>query len=129
MALSDVGKTGFSASGPRLMLLALACALLFALNACGSGEDSSPSTVRATEGPTVVLEDFEFAPEALTVGAGDSVAWLWNDGTVSHDVKGEGFQSEVMSEGTFSHRFDEPGTYEYACTLHPNMTGTIEVTR
>jgi plastocyanin len=37
--------------------------------------------------------------------------------------------SRHVSEGTFHHRFDEPGTYDYVCTLHPNMTGTIEVTR
>jgi plastocyanin len=34
-----------------------------------------------------------------------------------------------MTEGTFSHRFTQPGTYDYLCTLHPNMTGVIEVTR
>ena len=28
----------------------------------------------------------------------------------------------------FPHRFDQPGTYKYRCTLHPNMTGVIEVT-
>jgi plastocyanin len=43
-------------------------------------------------------------------------------------VVGDGFRSDTRSDGTFSHRLDEPGTYEYACTLHPNMTGTIEVT-
>ena len=53
---------------------------------------------------------------------------MWNDGAVQHDVSGEDFHNEVMSEGTFRHRFDEPGTYDYVCTLHPNMTGTIEVT-
>jgi plastocyanin len=31
--------------------------------------------------------------------------------------------------GTFGHRFDQPGSYRYLCTLHPNMTGVIEVTR
>jgi plastocyanin len=44
-------------------------------------------------------------------------------------VSGDDFASEVMSEGTFRNRFDDPGTYDYVCTLHPNMTGTIEVTR
>jgi plastocyanin len=33
-----------------------------------------------------------------------------------------------MAEGTFSHRFTKPGSYDYLCTLHPNMAGTIEVT-
>jgi plastocyanin len=44
-------------------------------------------------------------------------------------VAGDDFQSEIISEGSFTHTFDEPGTYDYACTLHPNMRGTIEVTR
>jgi plastocyanin len=58
-----------------------------------------------------------------------TVTWVWNDGAIAHDVKGDGFRSEVMAEGTFGHRFAQPGTYDYVCTLHPNMTGTIEVTR
>ena len=64
----------------------------------------------------------------LEVEAGLTVTWTWNDGSIGHDVVGEDFRSEVMSEGMFSHRFDESGTYDYACSVHPNMTGTIEVT-
>jgi plastocyanin len=29
--------------------------------------------------------------------------------------------------GTYSHTFNTPGTYDYLCTLHSNMTGTITV--
>jgi plastocyanin len=69
-----------------------------------------------------------YTPETLTVQAGATVTWVWNDGAIAHDVKGDGFRSQVISEGTFSHRFGQPGTYAYVCTLHPNMTATIEVT-
>jgi Cupredoxin-like domain len=78
--------------------------------------------------PTVTIEDIAFVPEVIKVEAGDTVTWIWNDGAVAHDVAGDDFRSEVMSEGTFSYRFDEPGSYDYVSTLHPNMTGTIEVT-
>jgi len=122
------GRGGFTIPRP-LMLVALAGFVALALSACGTGDASEPATTADTEGPSVVIEDLAFEPEALEVEAGDTVTWTWNDGTVSHDVKGDDFQSEVISEGTFQQRFDEPGTYDYVCTLHPNMTGTIEVTR
>jgi plastocyanin len=120
-------RSGFLA--PRhLVLAALLGLIALALSACGTGDASEPTTASDTEGPSVVIEDLAYEPDALTIEAGETVTWTWNDGTVEHDVKGDDFQSEVMSEGTFSQRFDEPGTFDYLCTLHPNMTGTIEVT-
>jgi plastocyanin len=33
-----------------------------------------------------------------------------------------------MNEGdTFQQTFKEAGKYDYVCTVHPNMTGTVEV--
>jgi plastocyanin len=118
--------------GRRLGLLALAGLLAVALGACSSGSASEsedpPAAADTTGGPTVTIQDMAYSPATLTVGTGDTVTWVWRDGAIAHDVKGDGFQSKVQSEGTFSHRFSQPGTYEYLCTLHPNMTGTIEVT-
>ena len=113
----------------RLVLAALTGLIALTLGACGTGDASETTAAPETEGPSVVIEDLAFEPEALKIEAGDTVTWTWNDGAISHDVSGADFQSEVMSEGTFQHRFDESGTYEYVCTLHPNMTGTIEVTK
>jgi plastocyanin len=100
-----------------------------ALSACGEGDASTAATTYDTNGSAVVIRDLAFEPETLTVEAGDTVTWSWEDGAIDHDVVGDGFRSDVMSEGTFRHRFDEPGTYAYECTLHPNMTATIEVSR
>jgi plastocyanin len=119
----------FAFINPGLKLAAVVGILALALAACGAGDTSTSEAAADTDGPTVVIEDLAFEPETLTVEAGDTVTWGWNDGAVQHDVKGDDFQSEIMSEGTFRHSFDEPGTYVYVCTLHPNMTGTIEVTR
>jgi plastocyanin len=127
--ISGERNGGFVSTHPRLTLAALVGFLALALSACGTGDASTPATAADTDGPTVAIEDLAFGPETLTVEAGDTVTWVWKDGVIAHDVAGDDFQSEVMSEGTFSHRFDEPGTYDYVCTLHPNMTGTIEVTR
>ena len=132
-ALANSSRGGrnirFAFINPRLKLAAAVGILALALSACGTGDASTSEAAADSDGPTVVIEDLAFEPEPLTVEVGDTVTWVWNDGGVEHDVSGDDFKSEVMSEGTFRHRFDEPGTYEYVCTLHPNMTGTIEVTR
>jgi plastocyanin len=113
----------------QLMLVALIGLIALALSACGTGDAATPATGDDNDArPTVVIDDLAFSPETLTIEAGDTVTWTWRDGAIDHDVSGDDFQSEVISEGTFRHRFNEPGTYEYICTLHPNMTGTIEVT-
>jgi plastocyanin len=116
---------------PRRVLAALAGLLVLALSACGtSGATSSTTAPPANQvGPTVTIQDLAYTPETLMVQAGATVTWIWRDGAIAHDVKGDDFRSQVISEGTFRHRFDQPGTYEYVCTLHPNMTGTIDVTR
>jgi plastocyanin len=116
--------------GP-LRLVGLAGLLALALSACGSGEaaQAPPAAADNDGGSTVTIQDLAYTPETLSVAAGATVTWVWRDGAIAHDVKGDGFQSKVMTEGTFRHRFDQPGSYDYLCTLHPNMTGTIEVTR
>ena len=115
----------------RLILAALAGLLALALSACGSGKAAEAPLAPADNngGPTVTIKDLAYTPASLTVAAGATVTWVWRDGAIAHDVKGDGFHSKVISEGTFSHRFTQPGTYKYRCTLHPNMTATIEVTR
>jgi plastocyanin len=117
--------------GRRLVLLVLAGLLALALGACGSGKaaEAPPAATDNNAGPTVTIQDLAYTPATLTVPAGTTVTWVWRDGAIAHDVNGDGFKSTVMTEGTFRHRFTQPGSYPYRCTLHPNMTATIEVTR
>jgi plastocyanin len=112
-----------------LRLVVLAGVLALALSACGTSGATTTTPPADQAGPTVAIEDLAYTPERLTVPAGATVTWAFRDGAVAHDVKGPGFKSTVMAEGTFRHRFTQPGSYDYLCTLHPTMTGTIEVTR
>jgi plastocyanin len=114
---------------PRRILVALVGLLALALSACSTSDAATDAPAADPGGPTVTIKDLAYTPKTLTVPAGATVTWVWRDGAIAHDVKGDGFRSKVIAEGTFGHRFDQPGTYEYVCTLHPNMTGTIEVTR
>jgi plastocyanin len=119
--------------GRQVVLVALAGLLALALSACGSSgattTGDTPAAADTNGGPTVTIKDLAYTPQTLTVAAGATVTWVWQDGAIAHDVRGDGFKSKVMAKGTFRHRFSQPGTYQYLCTLHPNMTGTIEVTR
>jgi plastocyanin len=108
----------------------LAVLLLVTLAACGSdGSDASDEVAaEAVAGEaTVVLKDMQFQPDVVTVDAGTTVTWVWDDGSVRHNVVADQFESEIQTEGTFTHTFEEPGEYPYVCTLHPNMTGTVIV--
>jgi hypothetical protein len=68
-----------------------------------------------------------FSPAVVTIAPGDSVSWRNGDFAV-HDVRGTGFASPPINRfGTFTQRFDTPGTYSYVCSLHPFMTGTVNV--
>jgi plastocyanin len=95
--------------------------------ACSAGEDLSAATP-VTGVTEVVVKNMKYSPAVIEVPAGTTVTWRFQDSGTPHDVKGDGFQSEVMREGTFSHTFSTPGTYDYKCTLHSQMTGRVIVT-
>jgi plastocyanin len=117
-------------SRPRvvpLWLLVLVLTITSAACRGGSGEqaaDAAPVT-GVTE---VVAKDLRFQPPAIQVDAGTEVTWRLDDGSVPHNVKGDGFASKNQAKGTFTHRFGQPGEYRYTCTLHAGMDGRVVVT-
>ena len=116
--------------------VALAVLTVALLGACGDGDqesgssDTTATTVADGNEPgAVVLKGNQYRPERISVSVGDTVTWQWNDGQIPHDVNGgDLFKSEIKESGTFEHTFDEPGTFEYKCSVHPAMKGTVEVT-
>jgi plastocyanin len=55
------------------------------------------------------------------------VVWRWVRGRHSVTIDGS-FDSGEKSAGTYSRTFNDPGTYNYYCTVHgPSMSGTITV--
>lgn len=83
-----------------------------------------------TKGEDIVnisIQNYEFTPSTITVKKGNTVTWT-NMDNVRHNVKNETFNSPLISNGeTFSYTFNETGVYNYACTPHPFMKGTIIV--
>ncbi len=111
-------------SRSRLLLNAASFALLLYGTTAGLSPAGTPDT------PTIVLaRDFMFAPTAMTVAVGTTVTWTNKDDEPHTVVSDTGlFRSGAMDTNeSFSFRFDKPGTYHYACSIHPRMVGTVVV--
>lgn len=75
----------------------------------------------------VIMENFSFGPDTLKIKAGATVTWTNND-SAPHDVKSDLFASPKLAKGEFfSFKFEEVGTYDYICGIHPKMKGKIIV--
>ena len=78
---------------------------------------------------TISIKNLVFNPSTLTVTNGTTVIWINNDG-IDHTVTAEGglFNSGTLGNGqNFTYTFSIPGTYNYSCSIHPSMRGTIIV--
>ena len=78
---------------------------------------------------TVVMDGTGFVPADLTVQLGDDIVWK-NDDPFPHTATSEaaGFDSKKIAPGkSWSYRTRKKGDFDYVCTLHENMTGTIHV--
>ena len=82
---------------------------------------------RAAASASVTISDFEFAPSSVTINVGDTVTWT-NQGPTVHTATGSGFDTGNLSKGeSGSHTFSSAGTFDYICTPHPFMKGTVTV--
>jgi plastocyanin len=109
----------------KLVALAVAVSALALLPtvAFGGGGARSAST------HTVTLKNIRFHPGNLSINRGDTVTWLWRDGSTEHNVTGNGFHSRTQAHGSYSVRFTHSGTFSYRCTIHEaeGMRGKIIV--
>jgi plastocyanin len=98
--------------------------------AAPSGTASSAGPAAAT-GDQVTIDNFAFAPATLTVKAGSTVTWTNKDEEPHTVAASDGsFHSPGMGTGaTFSHTFSTPGKFDYVCSIHPSMHGSVVVTQ
>jgi len=85
---------------------------------------------------TGASSSLNFSPSSITVvmGVNNTVTWT-NDDSAVHTVTSlsiptgaQAFNDGSLSPGaTFSVTFTAPGTYQYHCSIHPWMTGTVIV--
>ena len=97
--------------------------------------DPAESEDATAEEEEVRLESSNFDPEELTIAAGTTALFLNADSyahTVTEGTGGQAADDPIVDrqlEGNRTVRvtFDEPGTYEITCELHPSMQMTITV--
>jgi amicyanin len=78
----------------------------------------------------VNITNFAFAPASLAVKLGDTVTWTNKDEEPHTVVADDGsFHSPGMdTNATYSFTFTNPGSFDYICSIHPFMHGTVVVT-
>jgi len=122
----------------------LMIATLVAAAACGGGGASNsvtnptggnPSGGNPTGGSdnpqatnAVAVGDNIFTPSSIVVAVGTTVTWTWSPNVTTHNVVfADGTKSADQATGTFSRTFSAAGTFNYSCTLHSGMNGTVKV--
>ncbi len=76
-----------------------------------------------------------YVPTSVSINTGDTISWS-NDDTAAHTVSsgtpvggpdGVFDSSLFMAGATFDVTFDNPGSYDYFCMVHPWMVGKVQV--
>ena len=124
MKLKKMGSVGVAV---------VAIATLFAvgrvLSVRGSQASPAQSSQDREEEVKVTIDNFSFTPQDITVKAGTTVTWV-NQDDVPHTVVSneKKFKSKALdTDDKFSFTFNDPGTYEYYCSVHPKMTAKVTV--
>ncbi len=115
-------------TGTLAFVLFVALALLSSIHGKNSeARESAPPKATKTE---VVIDNFSFSRETITVPIGTTVTWTNHD-NVPHVVTSADDQfkkSPLLKAGqSFSNTFATAGSYSYFCSIHPRMKGKIIV--
>ena len=86
----------------------------------------------AAEAPTVIIDNYMFMSETLTIPVGSSITWVNHDSEIHTVAADDGspvmFKSPGMdTDDKFTFTFTKAGNYLYHCSLHPHMIGKIVV--
>lgn len=139
------------------LILVLIPVLAITLSSCGDDDPSPAQQAGQTPTPTatpttspspastvavsipqnaMTLGSNAYDPNPVQITPGITVTWTNND-TVPHTVTSMLDNSDprfwdsgiIPPGGSFSRQFNDEGDFDYFCTLHPAMVGTVMVDR
>lgn len=81
---------------------------------------------------TVNVSNNNFNPSTLTVPVGTRVTWAWQAGSVAHNVTFDNVANAPLdipdrTAGSVFRDLNNAGTFNYQCTNHPGMNGSVTV--
>lgn len=110
---------------------AVCTALAFALTAC-SDYSNSPDNAPPASATVTATAAQAFSPQTIRVATGGTITWKFE--SVGHNVIFDavtGAPANIPgsnSNTNIARTFATNGTFPYHCTIHPGMTGTVQVT-
>jgi plastocyanin len=107
-------------------LVTLLTLVVIGFQAVPPGVSAAPAAPAKAE---VKIDNFSFSPAIITVKAGTLITWT-NADDIPHTVVSDSkaFKSKVLAtDEKFTLTAGKTGTYSYACSIHPNMTGKVVV--
>ena len=110
--------------------LVVALAVLV-LSLAGRAGDAKGSSGPVATNEVTMPKSYRFAPETIQVNAGTTVTFRNTDNFTHSDKLLDGSEPDhlVKPGESVQLTFAQPGTFKYACSLHPrNMSGTVIVT-
>jgi plastocyanin len=100
------------------------------LSSLSFGQAEKGASADNTKTNQIVIKDFHFDPQVLTVRSGEKITWTNRDEephTVVSVEKQFKKSGPLDTDQEFTITAGAPGTYTYYCSVHPRMTGTIVV--
>jgi plastocyanin len=124
----------------RTFAAAALAVVVLVLAGCGGGYSNPVASPPPTTGGgggttatvTITISGFAFAPNSVSLKAGQTVAWR-NSDSVSHTATADGgaFDTGVIGPGATSTpvAVSATGSLAYHCAIHPSMVASLSVTQ
>lgn len=111
-----------------ILIIIIGSVYYFSRNNYGGQNTPTPTATSTPQNSNqILIKNFAFNPAEISVNKGTTVTWINKDST-THRISGNIFQSADLSEGqSYSFTFNDSGTYDYFCGIHPSMKGKIIV--
>ena len=119
-----------------VVLFAIASMVAIAPNAFADHHSATVTNAPGSSTPGCEeTADGCFIPNTVTIDIGGTVTWENNDtaahtstgGSATDGPSGVFDSSLIMAGSSFSHTFEDAGTFDYFCMVHPWMVGTVIV--